>query len=248
MNSGVCRNTPIFRILGWLDVERNQIRHESGTRTLTGRSQSDHDPTISGDGTDRNDPHSVHAIDGVRPGSHACSKKPREAVTNDESTIVSRRGSKRAWACARRGTHGDQQAGRAGPRPGQRFNRAAGSRSGRRSLGYRERLILRHRASGFRLRPATGRDDCLGQAPGVSEAASPIDDLGWFMSIDQRFRDDKTRSKCANLRFGRNTHASHIPFMWSDRTRNITSPAMPTNESAWLPWLSRVRELSLHPS
>lgn len=116
MNSGVCRNTPIFRILGWLDVERNQIRHESGTRTLTGRSQSDHDPTISGDGTDRNDPHSVHAIDGVRPGSHACSKKPREAVTNDESTIVSRRGSKRAWACARLGTHGDQQAGRAAAR------------------------------------------------------------------------------------------------------------------------------------
>lgn len=80
----------------------------------------------------------------------------------------------------------------------------------------------------FRLCPAAGRNDCLCQAPGITETARPVDDLGGLMSIDQRFRDDKARSKRANLRFGRDVHTSLVPFL--KRARD-TEHRQPNNAS-----------------
>lgn len=66
MVDGVCRNMPIpnARPIG---VERDQVRRERCTTTLASRPQDDHASTISASGSNRNDPHSVHALEGDRP-------------------------------------------------------------------------------------------------------------------------------------------------------------------------------------
>ena len=172
--------------------------------------------------------HAIEAIETIparvrhrvsHPLKHTRNKRPREAAQSKESTIVLARGSKRtdSW----RGS-------------GQKETRAVGelltstarvtSRSGRGDLGHLLGRIARCWANGFCLGPATGRDDCLGQAPGITETTRPVDDLGWPLAIDQRFRHDKTRPKRANLWFGRDSHANPIPFMRSARNQTHRQP------------------------
>lgn len=89
--------------------------------------------------------------------------------------------------------------------------------SGGRRLGHRRGLVHRHGSRGIRPGPATSRYDRLRHALRESEAAGPIDDMRRLMSINQRFGNNETRTERADLWFGRDSHAGHLPFLWRSR-------------------------------
>lgn len=105
-----------------------------------------------------------------------------------------------------------------------------GLSSGRRGLGHRRALVDRHGSRGIRPGPATGRYDRLRHALRKSEAAGPIDDMRRLMAIDQRFGNNETRTERADLWFGRDSHAGHLPFLWRSKGA-LESKASPAQRS-----------------
>ncbi len=63
------------------------------------------------------------------------------------------------------------------------------------------------------LAAAANADDGSGEVRGEAKLPGAVEDLGWTLAIDERFRDDEARTKRADSGMRGGSHSGLIPFI-----------------------------------